>query len=641
MEEQGTLGLVRLDVASYVPKSGAKGEGLSQIRAGAGDVIKDVVAAEETGPGSPAPRPVPKAPVGIAAPQPVLLAAGTRSGGSGPATPTRPLSRADAVSRAMAAPRTSVNATAPAATGASGACCDTASAAAVAPLDAPSPAVAAHASRSESLAASSKPDGGAATGSATASSDESASRFAKFLSAPLRTQVVASLLGRKTEPEGMSPPLPSSESEDGSRLSRAEAKKLKEAALAHRDQLRRDNLRTIKWATMLSSPEWAAAWEVLAIEHYGATSSTSPPTWPPSAAALKKWEHVKARCRKGIPDSVRCLAWPRLANVAAFRDAHPQGLYRQLLSLPFLSSRKATTAGGGAAQPAASTDAVTAAATIPDFVSPVTGKPLGGTSIETVEAIERDVSRTFPSESLFAETGGLGQTSLFRLLVAYAQFCPEVGYCQGMGHVAALCLSYFAEEDAFWLFVALLHGRRFALAQLYKPGLPHMGLRMHQLKGLLGAKLPKLAARLEAAYVQPPMYAAQWVMTALTYTLPFGSLVRVWDSFLCEGWKVLFRVYIVLLKLVEEALPGGGSGAPDLEACMSAFRSVTDTVLPALPASELVDAAWGLSLQTAAVDALATEWVHQETAAAGSRSGAPPPPVLPCSLQALTGQALA
>ena len=42
-----------------------------------------------------------------------------------------------------------------------------------------------------------------------------------------------------------------------------------------------------------------------------------------------------------------------------------------------------------------------------------------------------------------------GQTALFRVLVAYAQADPAVGYCQGMGFIAAVLLSYLTEEDAF------------------------------------------------------------------------------------------------------------------------------------------------------------------------------------------------
>jgi hypothetical protein len=56
-----------------------------------------------------------------------------------------------------------------------------------------------------------------------------------------------------------------------------------------------------------------------------------------------------------------------------------------------------------------------------------------------------------PLRPLFrrAEPTAAGQTSLFRLLVAYAQHDPAIGYCQGMGFVCAVLLSYMTEADAF------------------------------------------------------------------------------------------------------------------------------------------------------------------------------------------------
>jgi len=57
---------------------------------------------------------------------------------------------------------------------------------------------------------------------------------------------------------------------------------------------------------------------------------------------------------------------------------------------------------------------------------------------------------------MFYHDGGPGQESLRRLLTWYAALDPEVGYCQGMGFIAALLLSYMIEEDAFYCLYAVL-----------------------------------------------------------------------------------------------------------------------------------------------------------------------------------------
>ena len=65
------------------------------------------------------------------------------------------------------------------------------------------------------------------------------------------------------------------------------------------------------------------------------------------------------------------------------------------------------------------------------------------------------------------------------------------------------------------------------------------------------AKLPRLYAHFKEMDVHPTMYSAQWFMTLFTYNFPFAVVVRIWDSVLAEGWKVIFRVALALLKTNE------------------------------------------------------------------------------------------
>ena len=58
----------------------------------------------------------------------------------------------------------------------------------------------------------------------------------------------------------------------------------------------------------------------------------------------------------------------------------------------------------------------------------------------------RDLARTFPDHAFFNDSDGEGQRALFNVLHAYAVFDPSVGYCQGMGFVVGLMLTYMSEE---------------------------------------------------------------------------------------------------------------------------------------------------------------------------------------------------
>lgn len=38
-----------------------------------------------------------------------------------------------------------------------------------------------------------------------------------------------------------------------------------------------------------------------------------------------------------------------------------------------------------------------------------------------------------------------------------------------------------------------------------------------------------------------------WFLCAMTRTLPWDTLLRIWDCFLCEGIKVVFKVALVIV----------------------------------------------------------------------------------------------
>ena len=50
------------------------------------------------------------------------------------------------------------------------------------------------------------------------------------------------------------------------------------------------------------------------------------------------------------------------------------------------------------------------------------------------------------------------------------------------------------------------------------------------------------------------MYASQWFMTIFSVNIPFESTIRIWDIFLVEGKKILFRIALAIFKLNQQAM---------------------------------------------------------------------------------------
>ncbi|KAK5878918.1 hypothetical protein CesoFtcFv8_024280 [Champsocephalus esox] len=214
----------------------------------------------------------------------------------------------------------------------------------------------------------------------------------------------------------------------------------------------------------------------------------------------KKHKKVKERCQKGIPPSLRGRAWLYLTGGKVKREQN-QRKFQELDSQP--------------------------------------GDP------KWVDIIERDLHRQFPFHEMFEARGGHGQQDLFRVLKAYTLHRPEEGYCQAQAPIAAVLLMHMPAEDAFWVLVQI--------CEKYLPGYYSSGLEAIQLDGeilyaLLRRVSPVAHHHLKKHKLEPVLYMTEWFMCAFSRTLPWASVLRVWDMFLCEGVKILFRVGLVLLK---------------------------------------------------------------------------------------------
>jgi hypothetical protein len=285
-----------------------------------------------------------------------------------------------------------------------------------------------------------------------------------------------------------------------------------------------------------------------------------PRHWPRFAESAK----LRARVRKGIPDGVRGAAWQRLARSAALPAQFP-GVFDSL----------------------------------------VHAEARG----ESDEIIERDINRTFPSHLLFRGDASQGQASLYNVLRAYAVYDENVGYCQGMGFVAALFLMYMPDENAFWLLVQVM--KKYGLDQMYAPGLPLLQVCLYQFDALFKEQLPALHAHFERENVPPSMISSQWFMTVMLYSLPFDAALRVWDSFIFDGTKIIFRVGLAMLKLQEKAFL-----ATDFEGIMGIFG---DYPRDKLEPDVLFEQAFAFSFTRARLAELEADF-HAQNAAAGGGS---------------------
>jgi len=220
---------------------------------------------------------------------------------------------------------------------------------------------------------------------------------------------------------------------------------------------------------------------------------------------------VKRRCRKGIPNAVRGQIWLRLAGADVLKNGQA-GEYNRLC-----------------------------------YSSP---------NPRDADSIDQDLGRIFPNHRYFQSRGtnsSDGHTSLRNVLFAYACYDPEIGYCQGMGYIAILFLMYMPEADAFWLLVAVMRDEgKYRLRGIFSRDLALTKLRCYQVNRLLERLLPRLSHHFNEENVDPFLYSSKWFLTIFAYNFPFAAVVRIWDVYLNEGTKIIFRVGLQCLKNDQE-----------------------------------------------------------------------------------------
>eukprot|EP00437_Effrenium_voratum_P005181 CAMPEP_0181433224 /NCGR_PEP_ID=MMETSP1110-20121109/19179_1 /TAXON_ID=174948 /ORGANISM="Symbiodinium sp., Strain CCMP421" /LENGTH=709 /DNA_ID=CAMNT_0023556665 /DNA_START=391 /DNA_END=2520 /DNA_ORIENTATION=- len=168
---------------------------------------------------------------------------------------------------------------------------------------------------------------------------------------------------------------------------------------------------------------------------------------------------------------------------------------------------------------------------------------------KTVEAIEKDLDRTFPGIEEFDDGK---KRELADMLRAHAGLFPSVGYCQGMNFVAGFLLMVAgrvpdAAKDAFFLLVQMMVKYRANL--LFCDGLPLLKLHTFQYRTLLQRLFPDVHRHFQDKQITPELYLTKWILTIFTQPLSIPSAARVWDLIVCDGLQAVVLIALAIVKL--------------------------------------------------------------------------------------------
>uniref|UniRef100_A0A8C7ZJ45 TBC1 domain family, member 2B n=1 Tax=Oryzias sinensis TaxID=183150 RepID=A0A8C7ZJ45_9TELE len=164
--------------------------------------------------------------------------------------------------------------------------------------------------------------------------------------------------------------------------------------------------------------------------------------------------------------------------------------------------------------------------------------------------IELDLLRTLPNNKHYASPSAAGIQKLRNVLVAFSWRNPDIGYCQGLNRLAAITLLYLDQEDAFWALVAIVEV--FMPRDYYTKTLLGSQVDQRVFKDLMSEKLPRLHAHFEQQMVDFSLITFNWFLVVFVDSVVSDILFKIWDAFLFEGPKIIFRFALALFKYKEE-----------------------------------------------------------------------------------------
>ncbi|CAH2107292.1 unnamed protein product [Euphydryas editha] len=190
--------------------------------------------------------------------------------------------------------------------------------------------------------------------------------------------------------------------------------------------------------------------------------------------------------------------------------------------------------------------------------------------------ILKDLHRTGCSLFCGAE-GRENQAMLRRVLLAYARWNKDVGYCQGFNMLAAIILEVMEKSESDSLKVMIYLVEAVLPEGYFSDDLRGLSADMAAFRDLLRLRLPRLAQHMDhlqrisdGGGVEPPLpdvFTMQWFLTLYATWLPRDSLLRIWDLILLDGNEILLLTALAIWDMLQDRILSARS-ADEFYSCM-------------------------------------------------------------------------
>ncbi|GAA5946353.1 hypothetical protein JCM3765_000211 [Sporobolomyces pararoseus] len=171
---------------------------------------------------------------------------------------------------------------------------------------------------------------------------------------------------------------------------------------------------------------------------------------------------------------------------------------------------------------------------------------------------EEEMENVLKGLKLFQKKGGVMHQDLLDLLLAWSVHDQDRGvldYPQGLAYPASLLLVNQPAPEAFISLLNLI-SKSFLSSFYSPPGNSMESLNSYErvFDTLLADSMPKIYSNFSSQLFRPSIYLLPWLSSLFLKFLPLDLTTRLFDIFLLEGDSFVFRICLVLLKILEPRL---------------------------------------------------------------------------------------
>ncbi|KAK9172143.1 Sec7 domain protein [Cryptosporidium meleagridis] len=157
------------------------------------------------------------------------------------------------------------------------------------------------------------------------------------------------------------------------------------------------------------------------------------------------------------------------------------------------------------------------------------------------------------------------------LVECFILYRPDIGYVEGMSHIAMILLLFNINlMEAFKTFTNLLHKSFFL--DMFMLNHRNIKMRLDFFDMLFKELMPSLAYHFDLLSITSDTYLISWLTSLFSTCIPIQVIPKVWDSLFLFGEPYAFQVALAVLKYHEHKLI-----MTSFEGCISILHSIPST----------------------------------------------------------------